>query len=90
VFATSTLLAGKINIHRQPFRWLHHVGEYSFSLYLYHFPLLLLCYPILVSFTGKLINFSHFYWLFIPIVTLISYYLYTITERVAIRIFKGI
>lgn len=61
----------------------------SFSLYLYHFPLLLLSYAGLVSLTGSLVNPTRYYWLAVPLVTAGCYVLYYVTERVAVRFFRG-
>lgn len=89
VLSVSVLLAGRVNRRNPLVRIFHEIGIFSFSLYLYHFPLLILCYAGLVAFTGKLVNYTHYYWLAIPLVTAGSYVLYYITERVAVRFFRG-
>ena len=70
-------------------RLFHEIGIFSFSLYLYHFPLLLLCYAGLVALTGDLVNYARYYWLAVPLVTVGCFALYYVTERVAVRFFRG-
>lgn len=70
-------------------RGLHDVGAYSFSLYLFHFPLLLLCYAGLFDLTGKLVNYGRFYLLVVPAVVLVCYGLYRLTERPALRALRA-
>jgi peptidoglycan/LPS O-acetylase OafA/YrhL len=88
VLAVSVLLAG----HVSPSNWLvqalHKVGEFSFSLYLYHYPLLLLAYAGLVSYTGKLFVYNRVYWLVVPFVVAICYGLYLVTERISVQYFR--
>ena len=89
VLGVSVLLAGRVN-RKNPFvRIFHEIGIFSFSLYLYHFPLLILSYAGLVAITGNLVNYTRYYWLAIPLVTAASFALYYVTERVAVRFFRG-
>ena len=89
VMSVSTLLAGRVNRRNPLVRVFHEIGIFSFSLYLYHFPLLILCYAGLVAFTGDLVNYARYYWLAIPLVTAGSFALYYVTERLAVRLFRG-
>lgn len=88
IVAVSVLLAGYVSPQNWLVRLLHKIGEFSFSLYLYHYPLLLLLYAGLVSYTGKLIIYQRIYWLAIPVVTAICYGLYLVTERRSVRYFR--
>ncbi|GAB3637416.1 hypothetical protein GCM10027422_30060 [Hymenobacter arcticus] len=88
VLAISALLAGRVARRNLAVRAFHPVGVFSFSLYLYHFPLLILCGGLLVSTTGSLVNYTRYYWLAIPVVTLACYVLYWITERVSVNFFR--
>jgi peptidoglycan/LPS O-acetylase OafA/YrhL len=90
VISISALLAGKVSAHNPLMRILHKLGIFSFSLYLYHFPLLLLCYGGLVYFTGETVFYARYYWLAIPIVTLVSYMLYWVTERASVNYFRKV
>lgn len=90
VASVSVLLAGRVGAQHWPVRFFHHIGPYSFSLYLYHFPLLLLCYPVVVAITGAPVAYTRYYWLAVPVVTAGCYALYLVTERLAIRYFRGI
>jgi len=88
VLAVSVLLAGHVSPRNLLVRALHKVGEFSFSLYLYHYPLLLLAYAGLVSYTGKLFIYDRIYWLALPFVVAICYGLYLVTERASVRYFR--
>lgn len=88
MLSVSALLAGKGNPQSLLMRGLHQVGVFSFSLYLYHYPLLLLCYGGLVWATGQLVFYERYYWLAVPLVTGLSYGLYWITERVFVSYFR--
>lgn len=88
VLAVSVLLAGHVSPRNWLVRRLHKVGEFSFSLYLYHYPLLLIAYIGLVRFTGQLFVYDRIYWLALPVVTLVCYGLYQVTERVSINYFR--
>jgi peptidoglycan/LPS O-acetylase OafA/YrhL len=88
VMAVSALLAGYVSPRNLLVRVLHKIGEFSFSLYLYHYPLLLLLYVGLVNYTGKLFIYQRIYWLAVPLVTVICYGLYLITERQSVRYFR--
>jgi len=90
VLVTSALLAGRVPRHNMAVRLFHPVGIFSFSLYLYHFPLLVLCESVLVFNTGNLVNYIRYYWLAIPVVVLICYTLYWLTERVSINFFRNL
>lgn len=88
VLAVSVLLAGHVSPRNLLVRAMHKVGEFSFSLYLYHYPLLLLAYAGLVSYTGKLFIYERVYWLVLPFVVAICYGLYLVTERASVRYFR--
>ncbi|WP_400192003.1 acyltransferase family protein [Hymenobacter sp. B81] len=90
VLAVLVLLAGHVSRQNLLVRGLHKLGLFSFSLYLYHYPLLLLCYAALVKFTGKLFIYERVYWLAVPLVTLVCYGLYWITERVSVNYFRKV
>lgn len=89
VLSVLVLLAGRVNRQNLLIRFFHEIGIFSFSLYLYHFPLLLLSYAGLVAITGNPINYARYYWLAIPLVTAASFALYYVTERVVVRFFRG-
>ena len=89
VLGVSVLLAGRVNRKNPVVRIFHEIGVFSFSLYLYHFPLLILSYAGMVMFTGALVNYSRFYWFSLPVVTAGCFALYYITERLAVRFFRG-
>ena len=87
--SVSVLLAGRVNRQNPLVRIFHEIGIFSFSLYLYHFPLLILSYAGLSTLTGSLIIYPRYYWLIIPLVTAGCFALYYFTERVAVRFFRG-
>lgn len=89
VLSVSTLLAGRVSRQNLLVRSFHEVGVFSFSLYLYHFPLLILSYVGLVTLTGDLVNYARYYWVMLPLVTVASFGLYYVTERAAVRYFRG-
>ena len=89
VLSVSVLLAGRVSRQNVLVRTFHEVGIFSFSLYLYHFPLLILSYAGLVTLTGHLVNYERYYWIAIPAVTAVSFALYYVTERLAVRFFRG-
>ena len=90
VASVSVLLAGRVGAQHWLVRFFHGVGRYSFSLYLYHFPLLLLCYPVVIAVAGAPVAYARYYWLAVPVVTAGCFALYLVTERLAIRYFRGI
>lgn len=90
VLSVLILLADKVNRQNIFVRFFHKVGLFSFSLYLYHLPLLFASYAILTLFTGSLYTYTHWYWLFIPLVVATCYALYHVTERLAIQYFRGV
>ncbi|QKG51643.1 acyltransferase family protein [Hymenobacter sp. BRD67] len=90
VVSVSGLLAGRVSRRNVAVRLFHPMGVFSFSLYLYHFPLLILCGSVLVVTTGELVNYARYYWLAIPVVTLISYAIYWVTERVSVNFFRKV
>ncbi|RZJ93326.1 MAG: acyltransferase [Hymenobacter sp.] len=90
ILMISSLLAGRVARHNWVLRIFHPVGIFSFSLYLYHFPLLILCSSLLTVLTGNIIFYIRYYWLAIPIVTLACYCLYWLTERVSVNFFRKI
>lgn len=89
LLSVSALLAGRVSRQHLLVQMFHEVGLFSFSLYLYHFPLLILSYAGLVTLSGALVNYDRYYWLAIPTVTAGCYALYWLTERVAVRFFRG-
>lgn len=89
VASVSTLLAGRVNRKNLLIRAFHEVGIFSFSLYLYHFPFLILSYVGMVALTGNLVNYTRYYWLALPLVTAACFALYYVTERLAVRFFRG-
>jgi peptidoglycan/LPS O-acetylase OafA/YrhL len=88
VVSISALLAGRVPRHNGAVRVFHPIGIFSFSLYLYHFPLLILCGSVLVATTGQLVSYARYYWLAIPVVTLACFALYWITERIFVSFFR--
>lgn len=90
VVAVSALLAGRVARHNLAVRLFHPVGIFSFSLYLYHFPLLVLCSGALTLATGELVHYARYYWLAVPVVTLACYLLYWVTERVSVNYFRKV
>jgi len=90
VISVSSLLAGRVSRRNILVRIFHEIGIFSFSLYLFHFPLLVLSYAGLVTFTDTLVNYTRYYWFAIPLVTAGCFALYYVTERLAVRFFRGI
>lgn len=88
ILAVSALLAGRVSARNWALRIFHPVGIFSFSLYLYHFPLLILCGGVLTALTGDIVFYNRYYWLAIPVVTLACYCLYWLTERVSVNFFR--
>lgn len=86
----STLLTGSICKENILIKLMHKIGVFSFSLYLYHLPLLLICYGVLVMLTGETVFYNRYYWLAVPLVTLMSYGLYWISERRAVNYFRKV
>jgi len=84
----SALLAGKVSPRNWLIRSTRYIGIRSFSLYLYHFPLLILCYIGLVWLTGDLVFYQRYYWLAVVLVTLVSVGLYRVTERLSVEFFR--
>jgi peptidoglycan/LPS O-acetylase OafA/YrhL len=70
-------------------RAMQHVGDYSFSLYLFHFPLLLLCYAGLFDVTGNLVTYGRWYFLALPFVMAGSFGFYLLIERPALRALRS-
>ncbi len=90
IVSVSTLLAGRVPRKNVLVRLMHSIGIYSFSLYLFHYPLLLLCYGLLAKLTGAQFTYARYYWLAVPVVTLLSYALYWVTERVSVNYFRKV
>ena len=90
VLAVSVLLAGRVGRRHWAVRLFHPVGVFSFSLYLYHFPLLLLAAGWLTVRTGAAWSYARYYWLAVPPIVLICYALYWLTERVSVRFFRRV
>ncbi|GAL83778.1 hypothetical protein Hsw_0827 [Sporocytophaga myxococcoides] len=57
------------------------LGEISYSLYLFHFPVLLLIYALLTKYTGSYNFYSRVYWVSIPIALLVAYCCYGFIEK---------
>ena len=89
VLSVSALLAGRVSRRNLLVRAFHEVGIFSFSLYLYHFPLLILGYVGIVALTGELVNYTRYYWVMLPLVTAGCFALYYVTERATVRFFRG-
>ena len=89
ILSVSTLLAGRVSRQNLLIRAFHEVGVFSFSLYLYHYPLLILSYAGLVALTGDLVNYTRYYWMTLPLVMVGCFALYYVTERAAVRFFRG-
>ncbi|MBC6697809.1 acyltransferase family protein [Hymenobacter puniceus] len=90
IVAISSLLAGRVKRENPLVRLMHSIGIFSFSLYLFHYPLLLLCYGLLVYITGQQFSYLRYYWLAVPVVTVGSYLLYWVTERVSVNYFRKV
>ena len=86
----SALLAGRVGHRNWAVRLFHPVGVFSFSLYLYHFPLLLLAAGWRAVRTGAAWSYARQYWLAVPPIVLICYALYWMTERVSVRCFRRV
>lgn len=84
IVSMSYLLSGKVSDKSVVIKLFGEIGKFSFSLYLYHFSLLIVAYSLIVFFTGKLVIYEHYYWLVLPVVVLISYGLYQVSEKVFI------
>ncbi|MDB5268283.1 MAG: hypothetical protein JWP58_1323, partial [Hymenobacter sp.] len=50
---------------------------------------LILGYIGLVAFTGELVNYARYYWVLLPLITAGCFALYYVTERAAVRFFRG-
>jgi peptidoglycan/LPS O-acetylase OafA/YrhL len=90
VISISFLLSGRVSRRNVVIRIFHSIGLFSFSLYLYHYPLLLLCSGLLTALTGHLVIYARYYWLAVPLVTLICYVLYWVTERALVNFFRKV
>lgn len=89
VLSVSALLAGRVRRQNLLVRAFHEVGIFSFSLYLYHFPLIILGYVGIVALTGELVSYTRYYWITLPLVTTACFAIYYFTERAAVRFFRG-
>jgi peptidoglycan/LPS O-acetylase OafA/YrhL len=90
VISISALLGGRVSRRNVVVRIFHPIGLFSFSLYLYHYPLLLLCSGLVTILTGHLVIYTRYYWLAVPMVTLICYALYWATERASVNFFRKV
>jgi peptidoglycan/LPS O-acetylase OafA/YrhL len=90
VISISALLGGRVSRHNVVVRIFHPIGLFSFSLYLYHYPLLLLCSGLMTALTGHLVIYTRYYWLAVPVVTLVCYALYWVTERASVNFFRKV
>jgi peptidoglycan/LPS O-acetylase OafA/YrhL len=90
VISISALLGGRVSRHNVVVRIFHPIGLFSFSLYLYHYPLLLLCSGLVTALTGHLVIYTRYYWLAVPVVTLVCYALYWVTERASVNFFRKV
>lgn len=90
VISISALLSGRVSRRNVVVRIFHPIGLFSFSLYLYHYPLLLLCSGLVTVLTGHLVIYTRYYWLAVPVVTLVCYALYWATERASVNFFRKV
>lgn len=90
VLAVSALLAGRVGRQSLAVRIFHPIGIFSFTLYLCHFPLLLLCSGLLMALTNNIVTYERYYWLALPVVTLGCYALYWVTERISVNFFRKV
>jgi len=90
ILAVSALLAERVSRRNLVLRFFHPIGIFSFSLYLYHFPLLILLSGMFTALTGDTVFYSRYYWLAIPLVTGGCYVLYCLTEKVSINFFRKV
>ncbi|OWP61480.1 hypothetical protein CDA63_19230 [Hymenobacter amundsenii] len=66
------------------------IGIFSFSLYLYHYPILIIAYVYMVYFTNEIFVYDRYYWFVLPIVLFVCKMLYRITEKKAVEYFRKI
>lgn len=81
------LVSGRIRQGRI-LRSLENVGQFSFSLYLFHLPILFVVYCFIVRQTGLLVNYQRYYLASIPVAFFGSLALYWVTERASLRAFS--
>ena len=62
------------------------LGETSYSLYLLHFPLLLLSYTVISKMTGKYFFYSRIYYLPILVIVPLNFALFYIFEQPSLRL----
>ncbi len=84
----AALLTGRVPRRNLAVRLFHPLGRFSFSLYLYHFPFLLLSAAGFTAAFGTARPAARYYWLVVLPVTLCCYLLYWLTERLTVRYFR--
>jgi len=66
--------------------WLMELGKFSYSLYLFHVPVLLLIYSLFSRFTNIYNFYSRIYWIAIPFTIFISYIFYQLVEKRSLQL----
>ncbi|KAA9327384.1 acyltransferase family protein [Adhaeribacter soli] len=67
-------------------RFFKKLGVISYTLYLIHFPILILLYSMLNKITGVFVFYDRIYWIGVAIATLVSFPLYALIEEKSIRV----
>ncbi len=67
-------------------RWLMTLGKFSYSLYLFHVPVLLIIYALFTRFTNIYNFYSRVYWIAVPFILVISYIFYLIVEKMSLQL----
>jgi peptidoglycan/LPS O-acetylase OafA/YrhL len=62
------------------------MGTISYTLYLFHFPVLILCYSVAVYITGKYLFYDRIYWIGVLIAMAVSYYMYYLVEDKSLKL----
>lgn len=66
------------------------IGVISYSLYLIHFPILILIYAILNKVTGQFVFYGRIYWVGVAIATLVSFPVYYFIEEKSIKLISAL
>ena len=66
------------------------LGVISYTLYLVHFPILILLYSILNKITGTFVFYDRIYWIGVAIATLVSFPLYALIEEKSIKVISAL
>ncbi len=90
VLLSITVIASLIMYEGKTHRFFIKLGEVSYSLYLFHFPLLLLLYAIVSKLTGIYFFYSRFYYLPVLVIIPINFLLFYFFERPSLRLIKFI